>query len=74
MSAPLRSAGPPEYTGSSWTYLSLTTDGETTAALASAGTWYSESYSRTTVTVSPAGVTSRTSPTGMPRILTSDPG
>ncbi len=74
ISAPSARVGPPVYTGSSCTNRSLTTDGEITAACASAGTSYSPSYSSSTRTVSPSGTTSVTTPTGMPRMRTSEPG
>jgi hypothetical protein len=58
-------------TGVSWTYRSLTIDGATTRALASAGMSYLASYCMTTRTSSPSGSIWVTSPMRTPRMRTS---
>ena len=76
---PLVIGGPPVTAGSrrsqvSCTYRSLTSDGGTITASAAAGTRYFASYSNSTTTVPPAGVTLSMVPTLTPRIRTSEPG
>ncbi len=70
---PSASAGPPEYTGASCTYRSLTTDGGTITATASAGTLYFFSYAISTSTSGPSGSTVVISPILTPSTRTSEP-
>ena len=71
--AVLAAVGPPVYAGVSWTNRSAASVGVTIAALASAGSLYSASYSISTRTESPSGTTAVTVPTLTPRIRTSVP-
>ena len=74
MSAPSAiSWSPLAYAGVSWTNRSATSVGVTMTALASAGTSYLASYSMSTRTELPSGITAVTRPTLTPRIRTSLP-
>ena len=74
MSAPSAIGSSPSwYAGVSWTNRSATNVGVTMTALASAGTWYCASYSISTRTELPSGITAVTRPTFTPRMRTSLP-
>jgi len=74
MTVPARSSGPSTYGSVSWTKRSETSVGATiTASVSAAAVWPGSSIIDT-FTCSPAGVTEVTSPTGTPRICTSEPG
>ena len=74
MSAPSAITAPlPSYAGVSWTNRSATRVGVTITALASDGSWYCASYSISTRTELPSGVTAVTRPTLTPRTRTSVP-
>jgi hypothetical protein len=70
MVAPSSMTGPPVCAGVSCTYRSLTSDGDTITACASAGTATARSYSMVTRTRSPIGSTLSTVPICTPSMRT----
>ena len=65
--------GPPVYAGVSWMARDVTSVGDKTAALASAGTLYLSSYQNETFTRSDCGSILAILPTVTPRMRTSSP-